>query len=125
MSFFANQRFVLDESTSDLEKARTWLKEREFPVYSKTPDLIAKFKGMGCKAIDWNGRKVGLVCFLNGDRDIVHLFIVRTEDLADGDALELATLKTIRDLQTQGWRDKDFVYLFVGSEPEVSLAGLH
>ena len=60
MAYFANQHFVLDEHTSDLNAAGSWLSARDYPVYTSIPVKITHFEGMGCKAIDWNGRRVGL-----------------------------------------------------------------
>ena len=124
MAYFATQRFVLDETTSDLEQARAWLAERDLPVYGTTPSQIARFKGMGCKAIDWNGLKVSLVCFLNKDDELVHLFVINTGVFPRVDPVRLGTLTRRHGLETQGWSDREFVYLLVGSEPGVSLQGL-
>ena len=124
MAYVANQRFVLNKTSPDLEVARRWLVENECPVYPNTPENIVRYKGMGCKAIDWHGTKVSLVCFLNERDDIVHLFVVEVADLADASEANLAKLQRLRGLETQGWRDERLVYLFVGSDPDVSLAGL-
>lgn len=42
----------------------------------------------------------------------------------EGGASALLAMKRQHDLETQGWEDGQFVYLFVGSEPKVSLQGL-
>lgn len=124
MAYFANQHFVLAQNTKDLEEARAWLASRGFPVYEATPEVIARFEGMGCKAIDWHGIKVGLVCFRNDSDHIVHLFVVDAAAFQEGGASALLAMKRQHDLETQGWEDGQSVYLFVDSEPKVSLQGL-
>lgn len=124
MAYFANQRFVLDQRTSDLEEARRWLVDHKSPVYPDTPENILRYKGMGCKAIDWHGTQVSLICFRNDRDDLVHLFVVDVTDLADADDANLGRLQRFRGLETQGWRNGNLVCLYVGANPEVSLAGL-
>ena len=124
MAYFASRHFVLDKTTRDLEVARTWLSEREFPVYDSTPENLAHFRGMGCKAIDWGGRRVGLVCFQRENRDIVHLFIIAREDLAGGAGPDPGRKQRFRDRETLAWQDETHIYAFVGAKPDVSLSGL-
>lgn len=124
MAYFANKRFVLDETISDLEEARRWLAGQSLPIYDRTPDSLAGHEAMGCKAIDWRGTKVALLCFLNDQQEIVHLFIVDESQLSAEGAAELAQLRRDRNLETRGWQEGGRVHLLVGSEPHVSLAGL-
>jgi len=124
MAFFATERFVLDKSTTDLAKAQAWLETKDYPVFDQIPGTIVSFKGMGCKAINWHGSKVGLVCFLNDRKELVHLFIWDADDVDAIDDHDLRKLARAHGLETQGWRDQERHYVYVGADPEVSLAGL-
>ena len=79
---------------------------------------------MGCREIDWNGTKVSLICFHQENGDVVHLFVVETEGMSEVEMDKLGILDRRNGLETQGWRDEKYAYLYVGSSPEVSLAGL-
>ena len=77
---------------------------------------------MGCKSIDWNGSKVGLVCFTNDSGDIVHLFTADKSSLNGTEIASLTNPETIRGLETAGWSDDDHVYMLVGSKPGVGVS---
>lgn len=126
MAHFANSRFMLDKFFKDIEESRAWLAEQGYPHPEAIPGKIAHFKGMGCKAIDWSGGKVGLICFKDGEGEIVHLFVVEEEafDNLAQPASPLEELLVAKRLETSGWRQNGKVLLFVGSEPDVSIADL-
>ena len=122
MATYANSRFVLEHMTKDLTDARDWLKKHQSPTYEKTPDAIVGFEGMGCKTFNWGPHQASLVCFENGDSDIVHLFVVNKDVFSELMPVDELKANEIRQkLQTGGWMTEDKVYLFVGSEPEVEI----
>ena len=124
MAYFATQRFTLDKKSSDLEVSRQWLHERGSPIYKMTPELLVKLKGKGCREIDWNGTKVSLVCFLNGNKDLVHLFVVETANLSLEQLEKIGINTRHHNLETRGWNDNKHLYLLVASDPKISLDNL-
>lgn len=126
MAQFANSRFSLDHRTEDLQAVQEWLDREGVPSYASVPEQIVKFRGLGCKSIDWGGNRVGLVCFKNADNQTVHLFIVERSALLDLDHAEpsFETIATRQELETGGWLDGDRAYLLVGSRPGVRVEPL-
>ena len=123
MSLFSNSRFWLDKNTSDLNEAKSFLTEHGYPTFNKIPPQIIQFNGMGCKTIDWGTHKVGLVCFLNEQQEIVHLYIIDRSALTDLDSLNtpLESIAIHRDLETGGWLTNTHAFLLVGSAPDVKI----
>lgn len=126
MAYFASQRFVLDRGFSSNQESAQWLAGEEFPSPDQIPGELVQYRGMGCKKLQWNERKVGLICFKNKANDIVHLFILDRTTLTESpaQASEFGKILVFHDRETMGWQDEDKSYLLVGSEPGVRLAGL-
>lgn len=126
MAKFANSRFILDETFENLEESERWLEKRGFPTYHKVPSQIVQFRGIGCKAINWDGTKVGLICFTNGKGQTVHLFVVEAsvfKTLSPATA-PLEQVIIHRHLETGGWTADDMVFLLVASGPDVQVGNL-
>ncbi len=126
MAWFASQRFVLDKRFDTNSASANWLRDNHFPAPQSIPGKLVRFQGMGCKKIDWQGQKVGLICFKNEDNEIVHLFIVDRAAIShDPDAARAYDEAFVfHDRETKGWKDDNRLYLLVGSEPGVLVSGL-
>ncbi len=122
MAHFANERFFLDAMTDSASEAQASLRESGAPVFASVPAGLQPLGMMGCKSIDWNGGRVGLVCFTREDGEIVHLFIADKSGFAEADLASLTSLETSRGLQTGGWSDGEYVFMLVGSEPGIEVA---
>ena len=123
MALFANERFLLDKTTNDPSEAQASLRESGTPVFASIPEGLKAMGAMGCKTIDWDGRKVGLVCFTREDGELVHLF---TTDKSGFNPTELASITTpenTRGLNTVGWSDDEHVYMLIGSKPDIDVVG--
>ena len=126
MAMFANQRFMLDERFKDLGDSQRWLEEQEHPAFEQVPSQLVRYKGLGCKTIDWAGTKVGLICFKNSRDETVHLFIVEKSALAgfETGAPTLGKVATHHGLETGGWVEGDTLMLLVGAKPGVRVGEL-
>ena len=125
MAFYANSRFVLAHMTEDFVEARDWLREHQAPSYEETPGAIVSYEGMGCQTFPWGEHQVSLICFKNGNDDIVHLFVANKDAFKElMPASELQALQVERKLETGGWITEDKVYLFVGSDSDVKIGSL-
>ncbi len=51
-----------------------WLREHTAPAPSAIPLALAAHESLGCKTIDSHGRKVSLICFDLGGKELAHLF---------------------------------------------------
>lgn len=126
MAYFASQRFVLDQGFKTNQESAEWLAEESFPSFANIPSELVQYRGMGCKKLLWNDRKVGLICFKNKYNEVVHLFVLDRSTLT-GDPTQEENFEEIlvfHDRETMGWQDESKSYLLVGSEPGVRLAGL-
>ena len=126
MAKFASNRFSLDHFTDDLSAAKAWLDEKGYPSYPEVPEQFVRFKGMGCKTIDWNGQKVGLVCFVNDRHEIIHLFVIERSVLENIDSKGelIEAIAVHHGLETSGWNSEKYTFMLVGSDPNVRLAPL-
>lgn len=126
MAYFASQRFVLDRGFDTNQESAQWLAGEEFPSFDQVPGELVQYRGMGCKKLLWNERKVGLICFKNQANEIVHLFVLERSTLTESSTQEseFGKILVFHDRETMGWQDEERSYLLVGSEPGVRLAGL-
>ena len=122
MALFANARFLLDESTNDQSVVQASFRKSDTPVFASVPASLQPLGTMGCKSIDWSGRKVGLVCFTREDGKVVHLFTAEKSGFAEFELASLTTPETSHGLHTAGWSDDEYVYMLIGSEPGIEVA---
>lgn len=122
MAQFAADGFGLDHKTSSSAEAGTWLEKNDAPA--RVPEMLAKLESMGCKALDWRGHRVSVVCLDRGDKKAVHLFVIDREALSATDGSSLQQDLVCCDRQTCGWMDNDYAYLLVGAEAETPVTDL-
>lgn len=63
-----------------------WLAGNEGHERIDLPDTLAGLASIGCRVLDWQGRKVSLICFTTGaegSKDMVHLLVVDRSQLSD------------------------------------------
>lgn len=67
---------VLPLDTENPQPARLvdWLRTQAAPVPAAMPPALLAHASLGCKTIDSNGRKVSLICFDLGNKELAHLF---------------------------------------------------
>lgn len=102
--------FFLDLKTDDLGEIQTWLAQKhDVPDYN-VPVELAKHPSLGCRVFDWRGHDVYLVCFAVESTE-VHLFMIRTESLADPpDPAAGARFAADDTWRTALWRDGENTY---------------
>lgn len=122
MSHYASGAyFLLDYNESDLNKISNWLSENETPHWENIPPALLATNPLGCKALEWKGQPVSLVCFHEEDGDIVHMFVMERSGLSEEAFADLERVALSHELETGGWVTDDYVYLLSGSEPGVSI----
>lgn len=70
--------FFLSEQGADVEELRQWLAQQRAPLPSELPEGFYRLRSLGCKRVDYRGKKISLICF--GDGKEYHLFVARRED---------------------------------------------
>ncbi len=80
---------------------------------------MANAGGMGCKKLAWREHSVSLLCFVDGEDQIIHLFMLDASAIPDADKESLGIMAELYDRETVGWIADDIAYLLVGSKPGV------
>ena len=72
----------LDHVARQISDLKGWLATAGAPAPSRVPRGLESLASFGCKTLDWNDRKVSILCFsLNASQE-VHLVMVRNTGLA-------------------------------------------
>jgi len=111
----------LDVQSSELEDLINHVALQSAPRPDVFPEFLQGQTPMGCKVIDWKGKKVALFCFKKGEDDIVHLFVAQ---LGPGSTLaaDERVIARTRDFSTVSWTDGRHHYLLAGHTPQTDLS---
>lgn len=71
--------------SGDYVKLRAWIAERGGPLPERLPPMLTQLSVLGCQTWETDRGKVSLVCFVRGNKEMIHLYVF--EDLRDGAAL--------------------------------------
>jgi len=100
----------LEMKSSNLGEIKNWLAKKEVASVAVPPRLAA-LDPVGCRILSFRGRKVTLICFRQGERNLAHLFVV---DRAALPKLTPGTAPTLADegeWTTASWAEKDRAYM--------------
>src|SRR6266404_2176017 len=100
--------------TSDTTKIQHWLQRRGMKTEFELPVGLGGKPAEGCRVVDWNGRKVTLICFVLADGNHVDFFVMDRADfpgLAGSNAPQFAKAGA---LMTVTWSKGNRVYLLTG-----------
>lgn len=110
--FLGSKEFRLEHKTPSASEAKRWLADRR--VDFVMPSKLESQPAMGCRVIDWQGRKVSLICFRLDGGEVVHLFTVDRHALRDAPPPEPQFAVAGR-YAVAGWTGGDTVYLVAAS----------
>lgn len=68
--------------SSDYSKLRAWLTEKQSPMPGTLPPGLAQYGLIGCQAWETTRGKVSLLCFMDGNKGVYHLYVF--ENPGDG-----------------------------------------
>lgn len=122
MAAFAASSFELDLMDNDLSNLRN-LNITNGGTFGDALDTVfARGLPMGCKVVDWDGRKVSLYCFGNEQGQVVHAFVMPLEQLnGKSVARHLKGIVEFSERDTGGFVAGDTAYLLVSSMPGVDI----
>ena len=125
---FANVSFGL--KSEDLNAHREWITANEAPSFDfeELPKEVSGAKPVGCTFFKMGETKVSLVCF-DKDGDVVHVVVLNSEDLKEGDFKKLQTVPAKKDcwqcprtsVSVAAWEGDDQTYLLLGKMKEAEL----
>ena len=76
-------RISLGKMSNKPAELRAWLAERGAPSDFELPPGLREAHGLGCQSYNIGGAKVSLMCFMLGQDQFAHLFIVDKDALKD------------------------------------------
>ena len=105
----------LDLTSADIKEIRQWLRQRDAHGDLVLPAGLNGRPGIGCRLLDWHGKKVSLICFELQNHKIAHLLVV------DRDAFRHAPTESPQvapagDLATVSWSRGNKTYLIASEQ---------
>jgi hypothetical protein len=116
----ALREYKMEILTDDMGKLRGWMEARNAPANFQVPEGLAKLKLTGGGVLHWQNHPVSMACFDRGDKQMLFLFVMDKNVLADPPAGAPQT-DQIKKLATVAWSDADKTYLLAGPTDEQSL----
>ncbi len=103
------QRGGFDKTSNDMEALKSYLAGIGTPSPSTLPGTLQHDRPMGCFTIDYNGTKIGMICF-QGEH-VVHLITVRKSDCPQSFQPAQPTVYEVENHAFKAWSDGDHVYI--------------
>jgi hypothetical protein len=111
----------LDYQSAENNKVMEWVESRQMASrvdFTKGMDHSTPF---GCKAIEWRGHRVAMVCFKGPQNQVVHLFILKRDLLAKMPERQVKEIGNMEGLPVASWFDEANAYVLVGDNPRVRI----
>lgn len=105
--------YHMDVETNDVAEVRGFMARAGSPADFEIPNGLASLELAGGGRLQWRGHPVSLVCFDRGDREMLFLFVLRRNAVADAPPAT-PTPAQVNKLATLSWSGGDNVYLLAG-----------
>lgn len=112
MAQFLREFPKLDIATDRLPEVRQWLSQQHPLMKADLPKALEQFPSIGCRTIEWQGKKLALVCFMVEGR-VVHLFVMPRTAFPDANVNATPALAKVGSQNTASWATSDNLYLLV------------
>jgi hypothetical protein len=93
---------------------RAWLAERGAPSDFELPRGLRDARGLGCQSYSIGGAKVSLMCFMLGQDQFAHLFIVDKDALKDAAPNASPVIRTEGGTPVAAWTSGGKGYVLIG-----------
>ncbi len=113
--------FKLDYQSAENYKVMEWVEARQLASRVGFTPGMDQSRPFGCKAIEWRGHRVAMVCFKGPDNQVAHLFILRRDLLAKAPERQSKEITTMEGLSVVSWFDQANAYVLVGDNPRVRI----
>ncbi|MGZ5569420.1 MAG: hypothetical protein ACXWKG_20595, partial [Limisphaerales bacterium] len=91
---------------------RHWMEARRAPADFDVPKGLAQLKLTGGGVLHWHNHPVSMACFDRGDKQMLFLFIMEKNALADPPSAPQS--EKVKKLATVSWTQGDNTYLLAG-----------
>ena len=123
MAKFLREFPRLDITTDRLPEVREWLTRQHPLLRVQLPNGLERFPSIGCRTVEWQGRKLALVCFM-AEGNAVHLFVMPRVAFPDAPLTSTPVMAKIGGQNTAGWSNGENLYLVVTRAEESLLRKL-
>jgi len=103
----------LEFRSSDLRAVRDWLDRNQAAGDFELPNGLRNLPAVGARILDWQGHKVGLVCFLDGPMHM-HLFVMDRTRFADTPLRDSPQFEDCGVWKTVSWSQSGKTYVLTG-----------
>ncbi len=112
MAQFLREFPKLDITTDRLPVVREWLHRQHPLTQADLPKVLERFPSLGCRTVEWEGRKLALVCFMV-EGQVVHLFVLPRALFPDANVNATPQLAKVGPQSTASWSNSENLYLLV------------
>jgi hypothetical protein len=110
----------LDIATDRLPEVREWLSQQLPLGQANLPKALERFPSIGCRTVEWQGKKLALVCFMV-EGQVVHLFVMPRRAFPDATLNPTPTFAKVGPQSTASWSSGDNLFLVVTQADEALL----
>jgi hypothetical protein len=107
-------RISLGKMSNKPAELRAWLAERGAPSDFEVPRGLRDVQGLGCQSYTVGGAKVSLMCFMLGQDQFAHLFIVDRDALKDAAPNASPVVRTEGGTPVATWTSGGKGYVLIG-----------
>lgn len=119
MVSIALKNYGMDWETNNMESLRQLIASKGAPADYDLPHGLEKLKLTGGAALSWRSNPVSMVCFDEGKKKMLFLFVMRKRAIKDAPVTSGPELTKISSYLTASWTTGDKTYVLVGpDEPE-------
>jgi hypothetical protein len=126
MKGIAFRAYGMDLETSDIERVRAYLAQRQSPSELALPTGLKNARITGCVATSWKGKPVSMICFATGRQpgktqiSDLWLFVADNSSLPKS-ADPTPSIKTVDSVTSATWSQRGKTYLLIieGEEKDI------
>lgn len=122
--FLTTELTYLDSESRDVNALQAYLSRHDSPADFQLPAKMRELASIGCRVLNWHGRKVSLICFHFGQGREVHLFIMDQTDWNHLPPEQSPALVSSGFWMTAAWQREGKAFLLAGKGDEDALKRL-
>ncbi len=105
----------MDIVTNNMAPVRRYMAQRGAPADYVVPPGLDRLQLTGAKLVRWRNHPVSMVCFDRGDKEMLFLFVLERDTVADAPNLK-PIMDKVKKYMTASWSEGDNTYLLAGPD---------
>jgi hypothetical protein len=118
MVSIALKNYRMDWETNNMHGLRQLIASRGAPGDYELPQGLEKLKLTGGAALSWRSKPVSMVCFDEGKKKMLFLFVMRNAGVKGAPLTPNPQLVKVSSYLTASWRNGDKTYVLVGPDED-------